>query len=100
LSQAGLGGPRAHLIKINAGEKQALSQPIIASTTLRNVTSSSDGDMPDNLRLFLSETTPPTPPDTVLHSSAHKVVIHTQYTLCGMPSSLLALAISPNLPRT
>jgi len=64
------------------GEKQALSQTLTAGAALRDVTRRSGSNMPDNFLLFLSETTPPTPPDTVLHSRTHKVVTHTQHTLC------------------
>jgi hypothetical protein len=38
--------------------------------------------MPDNFLLFLSETTPPTPPEMVLHGRTNKAATHTQHTFC------------------
>jgi nitrate reductase gamma subunit len=76
-------------MKINAGEKQTLSQPHNAATTLRNVISRSDSNMPDNFLLFLSETTSPCSPEKMLYSRASEVVTYAQNTL---PVHVLLLA--------
>jgi hypothetical protein len=82
---------------MKAGEKQALSQPIIASTISNNVTGRSDSNMPDNFQLFLSEATPSTPPDVALHSRKPQVVItKNTHSLC-MSSSLWTLPIFATL---
>jgi hypothetical protein len=81
------------------GKKQALSQPIIASTISRNIAGRSDSNTPDNFQLFLSETTPPTPPDTVLHSCAHNVVTCTQQTLCVYALVLVGIAYFPQFTK-
>jgi hypothetical protein len=65
---------------MNAGEKQALSQPLTAGAALITVTSRSDGNMPDNLLLF-SGTTPPCPPDVALRHCATKTVAQIQRTI-------------------
>ena len=52
-----------------------------AAMTLRNVISRSDSKMLDNLLLFLSETTSPSSPETILNSRASEVVTYAQNTL-------------------
>jgi hypothetical protein len=81
------------------GKKQALSQPITASTISRTVTGKSDSNMLNNSLLFLSETTPPTPPDTVLHSCAHNVVTCTQQTLCVYALVLVGITHFPQFTK-
>jgi hypothetical protein len=75
-----LGGPRAHRLKMDVDERQALSHPLTSGEALIAVTSRSDGNMPDNL-LLLSGTTPPCPPDVALRHCATKTVAQIQRTI-------------------
>ena len=58
-----------------------LSNTITAGAATSDVTSRRDSKKINNSLIFLSNTTPPTPPDTTLHSRSAKVVNHAQRTL-------------------
>jgi hypothetical protein len=66
---------------MNAGEKRVLSQPLAAGAALRDVTGRSDSNMPDNFLSFLSDATPPTPPDVAIRSCATNRVAQIQRTI-------------------
>jgi hypothetical protein len=62
LPQVSLAGPRAARTKMNTGKN--------------------DSNKANNFLLIVSETTPSSPPDMVLHNRTHKAIIRTQQTLC------------------